>query len=391
MFKLTELHYETSIEFLNALRPHQQWVKGIVSEWSLPWVFRGQGSCGEKWALRPPAWRKAGNAESPYESEKLFEKFKNISLMDKLSYIADVVERFPEVAQERASRISSSRYVTHYPRRIDLVQQNKERVEEIVLQAIAELDMVREFAELADRVGHLLDFDQSKEQWMREWIGDYVFSCVFDQDEIVRNWAKPVFAIAQHHGIPTRLLDWTRSPLIAAFFAAEEATKIDVSDQIVVFAINTEHFSKGQKRIRLVTVPRSKSQYIHAQHGVFTLDSEADEWFLEHGDWPTFEQAMASTSHARSNEYEVEIRKLTLPVEKAGALLQLLSLENISRAHLMPTLDNVTRTLNAQWKSTEILLADFGRPRLTVMIDYLKANFTDEETEEIVRRLSAST
>ena len=138
-------------------------------------------------------------------------------------------------------------------------------------------------------------------------------------------------SLAQHHGLPTRLLDWTKNPLVATYFAVEENADLDS----VVYALPALNIIDIQKysnpleyeQTEIVFLPEHVTRRIIAQQGQFTIHNNPnvpfERWF----------------------------RKIIIPSKIRQQIRHLLSNYGINRESLFPDLDGLARHI--KWIKSE--------------------------------------
>ena len=198
------------------------------------------------------------------------------------------------------------------------------------------------------------------EHWEHRW----------PQEEVLDS-----LALAQHHGIPTRLLDFTEDPLVAAYFAASYAwdtqkrkrlpgrermyLAVWVIDLRFIRALNRLG-GRYPERIGEIRVPRANNPYLHAQFGFFLVDRGAND-LMRGRELLSIDRAAADRASFWHNGNrlagkgikqtwfdELPLRQVRLRSIHTGKLLRELESHGITKASVMPSLDRVVESLELQ-------------------------------------------
>ncbi len=219
-------------------------------------------------------------------------------------------------------------------------------------QRMIERNVIRDFFYRSDIAGLPLPDDSPH---VRHLLGLDTLRIPTDDDPWPPRELWSVIALAQHYGVPTRLLDWSHSAWTAAYFAVADCASCranTAAERLAVWAYSRpihaiqahveRPYRKGLGEVHIVTAPYASNLNLAAQRGAHMLyvrpakpDAPADR--------PRFDEELKRIGEESKRD---ALFLFTLPTEEASRALRLLAKADVTAATLFPGYSGVVRAMH---------------------------------------------
>lgn len=245
----------------------------------------------------------------------------------------------------------NNRYIADTPFGKKITNSNSEHSNLEAMQIQAEFSLLRSFYKTADR--HGLKVPNS--EYLRKYLAGYADFNFMTSLKAGEKWIpshlQEIAALAQHYGLPTRLLDWSYDPFVAAHFALKGA--IGRAGNLAVWCLNAGKIADevnfdAQFPVKIITPPYFDNENLSAQKGLFThieTDISAvkllrDNLVVDRRPLDKFVAGLPSNSLQSDKDFMI---KLVMPCNIALQAYDLLESHGYGEARIYPGYDGIVR------------------------------------------------
>lgn len=224
-------------------------------------------------------------------------------------------------------------------------------------QRLFEYRILHKFFVKADRSGMRIP----NVDYLRKSMAIYVSGLELIHNEWLPDSLHELAALAQHYGLPTRLLDWSLDPFVSLYFASMNALKdgYDQEDHMVLWAMNHHkieeiNLTKGKVPLTIINPPYGGNENLKAQQGILTY-WKCDRVRSDQGIMTSIKtdrtplDILLHEDLAKNEQFKrrpfVAIYKFLIPCHESVNLFFALQRLNYDAAKLFPGFDGISKSI----------------------------------------------